>query len=100
VDPAEPRDKLRSEGVGQFLHFLGFLDRNASGPLVITDIPLLAKRVQLSNKRIVAAQRLRQRLNGAKVVCLACDAISFGSQTRLCRLNRRMVGDRQSPIRA
>ena len=80
-------------------HLPGLLSRNGSRPLIIADIALLAECVELGDENGVGPYSKGERLNDPVMMAVSYGAVSGRRQGRRSRLQRRIVGDRQAPVR-
>src|SRR5580700_7207515 len=79
-------------------HFLDFAVGYAAADIVATYISLLPERIERANELRIFSHRQFERLNDAIVMALPGRAISGGRKCRRRALQRRVVGDRESPI--
>src|SRR5438094_520842 len=81
-------------------HFLCFLVRHGTGPLVTADISLLAELLQLINPIRIGLHGHRKGLNDAIMMGVTAGAVTGSRQSRRGRLKRGIVSDVQFPVGA
>lgn len=94
----EPCLNAVAKHLGKIAHFASFRIGNRVRPLVVREVPLLAKDVELPDGGCFEAEREFQRLNDAIVMVPPLGFIPGGGQRRGCELEGRVIRDGELPI--
>ena len=95
---SNPRLDAAAKGFGKLPHLFRLRLRNGVCPLVVSDIALLAKHVELRNHGRVEAEGEFKRVNDAVMMVAALGSIPGGSQRSGGKLEGRVICNVELPV--
>jgi hypothetical protein len=93
-----PGEDISAKPFGKPVHFVGFNIRNRIRPLVVRDVSLLSKNIELSNDHTVHSDRQFERLDYSVVMIGSFSLIAGRRQSGCTKLQGCIIGDVESPI--
>jgi len=89
-----------AEHSGKDKHLIRLLCRNSTRTFIIANVTFLAEGVEPGNQVRTRPNRIAKRLYESVMVAVSCGTVARGAQGRRGASQGRILGHRQSPVRA